>query len=244
MRSSNPVLKEEIFQPFASSQENSQVMTLQSTINKSAILILLTFCVAAYFYTSMSVTPAYVIGSGILGFVLAIIISFKPTTAPALAPLYAIVKGVFVGSISLTYGAMYEGIVSQALIYTFATLFGMLTLYKFRVIQASEKMRSVLFAGIFALIGVRVIAWIMGLFGSESLNGMIHGSGIMSIGISVLAVGLAAFFLILDFDMIEKGSQSGAPKHMEWYAGFALLVTLIWLYLEILQLLAKLRGRD
>lgn len=250
MRSNNPVLKDDYLKRGLDLSDGSKHMTLQGAINKSAILVAITMGVGMYvYYTFMnSITTAPLgllsIGGGIVGFILALIISFKPTTAPLLAPIYATAKGVLVGSVSLMYSMAFNGLVQQALLFTFMTLFGMLFLYKCRIIQASQRMGSILKTGLFVLIGVYAIAWLMSLFGSTGFSQMIYGGGPISIGISAVAVLIAAFFLIMDFDLIENGAANEAPKYMEWYCGFALLVTLVWLYLEILRLLSYLQSSD
>jgi uncharacterized YccA/Bax inhibitor family protein len=173
------------------------------------------------------------------GFVIAIVLAFKQNLAPSLAPAYAMAQGLAVGAVSLAYESMYSGIVVQALAGTFGILGLMLLLYRARIIQATPMFVKVV---VFATLGIMVMYlanFVMMLFGARMP--FLHDNTPLGIGISVVICIVAALNFILDFDLIEKGAESGAPKYMEWYGAFGLLVTLIWLYLELLRLLAKLR---
>jgi uncharacterized YccA/Bax inhibitor family protein len=182
------------------------------------------------------VLPAVLVGLG-----LAIFITFKPEKAPTLVPIYAVVEGVALGVISMIFEQMYPGIVVQAVFLTFGTLGALLLAYKSGLIQATENFKLGIVAATGGIAIMYIINMVMGFFGSGI--GMITSSSPMGIGFSAVVVIIAALNLVLDFDFIEEGAEMGAPKYMEWYGAFGLLVTLIWLYLEILRLLAKLQDR-
>jgi uncharacterized YccA/Bax inhibitor family protein len=160
------------------------------------------------------------------------------------APVYAVCEGLALGGISAMFAAAYHGIVIQAAALTVGTLFVMLTLYQLHIVRATEKFKMGVFAATGAIGLFYLVTWIVSMFThGQAAASLIYCSSPLSIGISVVIVIVAAFNLILDFDMIDQGVAQGAPKYMEWYSGFALLVTLVWLYLEILRLLAKLQDR-
>jgi uncharacterized YccA/Bax inhibitor family protein len=191
----------------------------------------------------------WMIGGVISGAIVALVISFKPRLAPSLAVPYALLEGLFLGAISAFIAQRVPadsgiggGIVFQAVVLTFTTALSMLALYAFRIIRVTEKLRSIVMAATGAVMLFYLVSFALSLFGVQM--GMLHGSGNLSIGISLFVVGLAAFNLLLDFDFIERGARHGAPKAMEWFGAFALMVTLVWLYLEILRLLAKFSRRD
>ncbi len=271
MRTSNPVLKESAFAApqggavFGSAieeQERLDRMTIQGTLTKTAILLAVAVVAASFTWQkamqlaegiqSGTTLTMWSIGGMIGGFILSLIIMRKPTWAARLALPYAALTGLFLGAVSGMYYMRFSGeealaglgggIVFQAVTLTFAVTLAMLGLYSFRIIKVTDRMRSILFsatAGIMLFYGV---AFVLSFFGVQVP--LIHSSGMFGIGFSVLVVGLAAFNLLLDFDMIEKGSANGAEKHMEWYGAVGLMVTLVWLYIEILRLLAKLRSND
>ncbi|MFK7790984.1 MAG: Bax inhibitor-1/YccA family protein [Phycisphaeraceae bacterium] len=260
MIGSNPALNEDTFSiPVSELESNRSVMTLGSTVFKS--LTLVGMCIVAATLTwgmttkggvfDMAVAMPWVIGGAVGGLVLALITIFKPKASPVTAPLYAISQGLFLGAISAMYEASfgsangqagpYSGIVVQAVALTMAVTLVMLTLYGTRVIRVTDKLRSGIIAATAAVFLVYMASFVLGFMGIQIPY--LHSNGIVGIGISLVIVGIAAFNLLLDFDLIERGVQTGAPKYMEWYAGFALLVTLVWLYLEILRLLSKLRSR-
>jgi uncharacterized YccA/Bax inhibitor family protein len=177
----------------------------------------------------------------IAGLVLAIVLMFKKTWAPFLVPVYAAVQGLFIGAFSATFEQQYPGIVMQSVGLTFATLFALLSAYKSGLIKATENFKLGVFAAT-AGIGVFYLAtFIFGLFGVNFP--IVYGNSPLSIGLSVVIVVIAALNLVMDFDFIESGAEQGAPKYMEWYGAFGLLVTLIWLYIEIVRLLSKLASR-
>ncbi|MEM9383326.1 MAG: Bax inhibitor-1/YccA family protein, partial [Planctomycetota bacterium] len=195
-----------------------------------------------------SVAP-WMLGGAIGGLVVGLIIGFKPKLAPSLAVPYALLQGLMLGAISAFYYLKTGGeaeansnIVLQAVILTFGTAFAMLGLYAFRIIRLTERMKSIIFAATGGIMLFYLISFVLSFFGVSVP--LIHSSSGFGIGFSVFVVGLAAFNLLMDFEFIEKGSAGGAPKYMEWYGAFALVVTLIWLYIEFLRLLAKLRSNE
>lgn len=185
--------------------------------------------------------PPWLLGSWIVGLVLAIVTIVKPKLARVTGPLYAVAEGLLVGAISHLYEARYEGIVLQAVGLTIGVFVMMLVLYATRTIRVTDKLRTGIIAATGAVMLVYLVSIVLRMFGSGVP--MIHEAGPIGIGFSLIVVGIASFNLLLDFDFIEKGSRMGAPRYMEWYAGFALMVTLVWLYLELLRLLSKLRQR-
>lgn len=258
LRSSNPVLSQEKFARAGGGlfQEPADAMTLNGTLLKTGVLVALLLVTASYTWdvALQAVVQGAQTGTGgfasagpwlwgglIVGFLVALVISFKPTTAPFLAPVYAVAKGLMIGAISAAYELMHPGIVINATLLTVAVLGGMLLLYRAGLIRATARFRAVILCSIFAILGVYLLSFVLGFFGTQIPY--IHGSGPIGIGFSLVVVGIASLSLILDFDLIERGIQGGAPKYMEWYAGFALLVTLVWLYLELLRLLSKLQRR-
>ena len=254
--SNNPVLKNSVFSGTSFQSQSSAVttqMTVQGTMAKTAFLLLAVMASAAYTWKLTLDDPSrampWMFGGVIGGFIVALVISFKPTLAPSLAVPYALLDGLSLGAISAfiaqsvpTDSGIGGGIVFQAVVLTFTTAFSMLALYAFRIIRVTEKLRSIVMAATAAVMLFYVVSYALGFFGVQME--MLHGSGNLSIGISLVVIGVAAFNLLLDFDLIERGARRGAPKAMEWYGAFGLMVTLVWLYLEILRLLAKFSRRD
>ncbi len=246
MRSGNPALTASTFDSFRSlPADPAGVMTLQGTVHKSVLLLLIVFAAGAFTWMQTAANPAaampWVIGGALTGLVLALVTVFKKHWSPITAPLYALAEGLFVGAISARYNAVFDGIVLQAVLLTLGVFCALLGAYTFRLIKATENFRLGVFAATAGILLVYLLTWVLGFFGIQIPY--IHGSGPVGIGFSVFVVIIAALNLVLDFDFIEQGSESGAPKYMEWYASFGLLVTLIWLYLEILRLLAKIASR-
>jgi uncharacterized YccA/Bax inhibitor family protein len=209
-------------------------------------MVLITATYTWNLYTGPESIPGlmpYVWGGAIGGFVLALITVFKKTWAPVTAPLYALVEGLFLGAVSAVFEAQFPGIVLQAVGLTFGTLASLLLAYKSGLIRATENFKL----GVVAATGGIALLYLvnigMRLMGFEGM-GFIHDSGWLGIAFSAFVVVIAALNLVLDFDFIESGVEAGAPKYMEWFGAFGLIVTLIWLYLEILRLLSKLRGDD
>ncbi|GGK01685.1 Bax inhibitor-1/YccA family protein [Luteimonas terricola] len=253
MRSGNPVLSESTFLDLGSGtvvSRDAGAMTINGTVNKTAFLLFLTVLTAAFAW-SRAFTPAgeiapgfsvYMWGGLIGGFVLALVTVFKKEWAPVTAPLYALVEGFFLGAVSALYSHMYEGIVIQAVMLTFATLFAMLFAYRSGWIRATEKFKLGVVAATGGIFLVYLATIVLGFFGVNIP--MIHGNGIVGIGFSLFVIVIAALNLVLDFDFIQAGAEQGAPKYMEWYGAFGLMVTLVWLYIEFLRLLSKLQSRN
>lgn len=241
MRSSNPVLGDKIFGEQALAGGDS--MTVEGTVNKTIILLFIVIGAAmAGWQLSITnaVSPMILWGGGAIGgLVLALITAFKPKLSPFTAPAYGLVEGVFLGAISYFFNMMFEGIVMQAVGLTVGVLLLMLFLYKTGIIKVTPTLRTGIVVATGAIAMLYVATFALSFFGIGIPY--IHGAGPIGIGFSLFVVGLAAFNLLLDFDFIERGASSGAPKYMEWYAAFSLMVTLVWLYLEILRLLSKLR---
>lgn len=249
MRTANPALNKKTFANFAYTTDTEK-MTIQGTVNKTFIMLLLLMVSAGYtwrlFFSSRiedpSVVVPWMIGGAIGGLIVAFVTVFKKNWANITAPLYALLEGLFLGGISSMMEARFPGIVLQAVALTFGTLFALLFAYKAGIIRATEKFKSGVVAATGGIFLVYIATWILGFFNIHIP--FIHGSGTIGILFSLFVVVIAALNLVLDFDLIEHGAEQGAPKFMEWYGAFALMVTLIWLYIEILRLLAKLQSRD
>ena len=245
-RSGNPALSDATFGKDGAAI--GKVMTLQGTVNKTGILLALLVICAFYTWNIFFQTgnPAAVmplaIGGAIGGLIFALITIFKKTWAGITAPIYAGLEGLFLGGISAIFEAQYPGIVIQATGLTLGTLASLLLLYKMGIIKPTENFRLMIVSATMGIGILYLISFIMNMFGSTGI-GFIHSNGLFGIGFSLFVVAIAALNLVLDFDFIEQGAEQGAPKYMEWFGAFALMVTLIWLYLEMLRLLAKLRSR-
>ena len=239
MRSGNPALQASTFKKhLTSSVENK--MTLSGTVNKTGISLLLVIISAGYTWGNPGM-HIMMIPAGIVGLILALATVFKPTIGHITVPAYAVAQGILLGVISMYFNAMYPGIVVQAVFLTFGTLGALLLAYKSGLIAATENFKLGIAAATGGIAILYLINFIMGFFGSGI--GIISSNNNMGILFSGFVVVIAALNLVLDFDFIEEGAEMGAPKYMEWYGAFGLLVTLIWLYLEILRLLAKLQSR-
>ena len=238
LRSGNPVLSKSTF---INTGSISEKMTINGTVNKTAISLLL--LVGTGYITFTSINPVILIGCGIGGFIVAIITVFKKEWAPITVPIYAILEGGALGGISYMYNSLYDGIVTNAIFLTIGILLSLLTAYRSGYIKPTENFKLGIFAATGGIAIVYLINFVMGFFGSSMGIMQIDNASPMSIGFSLVVVIIAALNLVLDFDFIEEGAEKGAPKYMEWYGAFGLLVTLIWLYLEILRLLAKLNSR-
>ena len=223
-------------------------MTERGTLNKFFLLFLLVMASATLtwkaFYDGVDIAP-YTMGGAILGLITALVVIFKKEWAAYLTPVYALFEGVFLGGISAIYNNAFAktapGIVTQAVLLTFGAVIAMYVLYRFRIIKVTEQFRSIIFIATAGIAIFYVLAIVLRLFHVDIA--FIHEGSTLGIVFSLLVVGIAALNLLLDFDMIEKGVAAGAPKYMEWYGAFGLLVTIVWLYLEILRLLAKLANR-
>jgi len=243
MRSGNPALNAQVFT--VEGAPAATTMTLEGTATKTLLLLGLLIIVASLTWAQATANPAaawgFVMLGAIAGLVTAMVTIFKPTASPISAPIYAVFEGVVLGAISAVFEAMYPGIVVQAVLLTFGVMASLLLVYRLGIIKATENFKLGVVAATGGIMVIYLISWIMRLFGSGIP--MIHESGWVGIGFSLFVVVIAALNLVLDFDFIETGVAQGAPRYMEWYAAFGLLVTLIWLYIEILRLLAKLRDR-
>lgn len=244
-KASNPTLSEKVFQTAGFSQSMAESMTIRGTINKTIILLLLSIGSAALIWGNVSnpefPLQSWAIGGAIGGFVAALVVIFKKDWAGYIAPLYALLEGLFLGAISAIFNAMYPGIVIQAVALTLGVMFVMLVAYRSGWIKMTQKVRSGIIGATGAIALVYLLSFVMRLFG-VNLSFMYNSSPI-SIGISIVVIAIAAFNFLLDFETIEKGSQANLPKYMEWYSAFGLMVTLVWLYIEILRLLVKIAGR-
>lgn len=256
-KSGNPTLSEKRFRDTVLDEvvDQGNVMTVKGTLNKFGFLFLLTLATAFYSWTEYSgggdVWPLILVGA-FGGLVVAIVMAFKKQWSPYLAPAYALLEGLFVGAFSAFfeyqatsttegyYAGGYSGIVAQAVGLTFAVVAAMYLLFKFRIIQATKKFKAIIITATVGLGLFYLVCWIVSLSGGP-VPSFIYQNSAIGIGFSLFVVALAALNLILDFDMIEQGAELGAPKYMEWYGAFGLLVTIVWLYMEILRLLSKLR---
>ncbi len=243
LRSGNPALTADTFTSIPrTSSENA--MTISGTVNKTSLALAILFVAATYVWSqgaAGALPTGFIWGGFIGGFVVALVTVFKQTWAPYTTPLYAGLEGLALGGISFIFEQQYPGIVSQAIFLTFGTLGGLLLAYRSGVIRATENFKLGVVAATGGIGLVYFLSFILGFFGINIP--LIHSSGTFGILFSLFVVVIAALNLILDFDFIEEGAERGAPQYMEWYGAFGLLVTLIWLYLEILRLLVKLRSR-
>jgi len=240
LRSGNPALKNNTFSQ-TSLISGSEAMTISGTVNKAFFMIALLLFSASFVWSRPLDAAPFLLPSVILGFIIALVTIFKKEYSPVTAPIYAIVEGIALGTISSFFEARYPGIVIQAVGLTISTLLCLLLAYKSGVIKATENFKLGVVAATGGIALLYLVSIVMGFFGFNI--GFIHNSGPMGIGFSVFVVIIASLNLVLDFDFIEKGAKMNAPKYMEWYGAFALMVTLIWLYLEILRLLSKIRSR-
>jgi uncharacterized YccA/Bax inhibitor family protein len=252
-KSSNPVFGNSVFSRLGSTADTG-VMTVNGTMNKTGLMLLIVTFAAlftwrkffgAYDYSTpeaaFSVVSPWLIGGGIGGFITALVTTFRPQSSHITAPLYAVFEGLFLGGISAFFEVQYPGLVMRAVALTLGVFFVMLFLFRSGKIRASGKFIMGVLAATGGIALVYFISFIAGMFGANL--GFLYGNSNISIGFSLLVVVVAALNLILDFDFIERGARAGAPRIMEWYGAFGLMVTLIWLYLEILRLLAKLASR-
>ncbi|MCU0229309.1 MAG: Bax inhibitor-1/YccA family protein [Bryobacterales bacterium] len=245
-RSGNPVLGENTFRS-GEMVAFGDTMSINGVINKTGFLLVLVTVGAIFPWTRYFANPAdplvgILMLAGIFGgLVMALVTTFKKDWAPVTAPAYALLQGLALGGISAMFEASYPGIALQAMALTFATLGVMLMAYRSGLIRATEKFRMGVVAATGAIFLVYLAGFVLSFFGIQL--SFLYGNSLLSIGISGVIVVVAALNLILDFDLIEKGVRQGAPRKFEWFAGFALMVTLIWLYLELLRLLSKINSR-
>ncbi len=246
-KSGNPTLTQKMFDKSASMEADMQgTMSVRGAINKFGFLLLMVVAGAAFNWhlfqegNQGTMTTLMIVGA-IGGLIAALAIMFKPNWAGIVAPLYGLLEGLFIGGISAilneAFAKNYPGLIMQAVGLTFGVAFSMFLLYNFRVIKATERFKSIIMTATLGIAIFYLLTWILGLFGVNI--SFFTGSSTLSIGISLFIVAIAALNLILDFDMIEQGAERGAPKFMEWYGAFGLMVTMVWLYMEILRLLSK-----
>lgn len=239
MRTSNPTLSEKTFQSVSQTVPRGKGMTISGTINKTAILFLILLLGASISWYQPS--QIFTWGGAVGGFIVAIATVFKKEWSPVTAPIYAGLEGLFLGGISLMYANAYDGIVYNAVMLTLGVFAAMLFAYRSGMIEVTKRFRMGVVAATGGIFLVYLASFVLGFFGINV--GLIHGTGLMGIGFSFIIVGVAALNLVLDFDLIERGAEANAPKYFEWYTSFGLMITLIWLYIEILRLLAKFQRR-
>ena len=244
-RSGNPTLTSKVFENLERPKNGpllrDDVMTIQGTVDKTGISLALLIFAGYFAYVPDGFS--FMIVGGLGGFIVAIVTILKKTWAPITVPLYAMLEGLLLGSISYMYGQIFEGIVLNAIILTVSILISLLFVYKSGLIQVTENFKLGIAAATGGIFLVYLFVFIGSFFGmSFSFLDPTNGS-LISIGGSLFSCNIASLNLVLDFDFIEEGAEKGAPKYMEWYGAFGLLVTLVWLYLEILRLLAKLNSR-
>jgi len=244
-RSGNPTLSERVFANQPRPAFGEERMTLQGTINKSFLLLVVLLAGAFWPWSQYLTTgDVSIVSTSIMigafgGLILAMIISFKANLAPYLAIPYAGLEGLAIGGISALLEARYPGIAIQAVGLTFAVLAVMLVAYKLGLIRATERFRTIVIAATGAIALVYLVSMVLSLF--HVSVPILNSSSPLGIIVSLVIVGVAALNLVLDFDFIESGAAYGAPRYMEWYGAFGLLVTMVWLYMEILRLLSKTR---
>lgn len=243
-RSGNPTLSDKTFERAGQFSDMNR-MTIGGTVNKAFITLIIllgsAFSTWMMFFEGKNVVP-FAIGGAVAGFVIALILAFKPAISPYLVPVYALCEGFFLGAISAIYESAYYGITLQAALLTMGVFLALLLVYKTRIIKATENFKLGVVSATGGVALVYLLSIVLRWFGIQIPY--LHDSTPIGIGISVVIVIIAALNLVLDFDFIENGAQNGAPKYMEWYGAFGLMVTLVWLYLELLRLIAKIWSRD
>lgn len=251
LRTNNPVLRDKTFQNLAAT--TGEPMTVNGTIARTGLLLVLMLITGVWTWhrfmlaggtldpaAGVAAVQPFLWGGLIAGLVFALASAFKPTWSPVTAPLYALAEGTFLGGISALFEVQYHGIVLQAIMASIGVLVVMLLLYRSGVIKVTQKFRMGVFAATGGILLLYLVSWGLSAFTSVNTS-ILFGGGTLSILISVFVVCIAALNLVLDFDLIERGVEQGAPRYMEWYCAFALMVTLVWLYLELLRLLGNTR---
>ena len=253
MKTSNPALGDQTFRDLAASPSGSLIdaanrMTLSGTVNKTGVLLICAIASAAWtwhlFMQSRDIAdvmPLMLIGM-FGGLICAFVTVFKKEWSPVTAPIYALLEGLVLGGLSAVFDLRYPGIAIQAVSLTFGTLFVLLLAYRSGLIKVTQKFRLGVIAATGGVMVFYLLQMLLGFFGFHFVS--INGSGPIGIGFSLIVVAIAALNLVLDFDFIEQGVAYGAPRYMEWYGAFGIMVTLVWLYLEILRLLSKIRSRN
>jgi uncharacterized YccA/Bax inhibitor family protein len=251
MKTSNPALGENTFRDISRAQyggviDDTARMTLSGTVNKTGILLICAMASAAWVWHTFlqshdpaDIMPSMFIGA-IGGFIFALVTIFKKEWSPVTSPIYALLEGLVLGGLSALLELRYPGIAIQAVALTFGTLFVLLLAYRSGLIKVTQKFRLGIIAATGGIAVFYLVMMLMSFFGLHTFS-VVNGSGPIGIGFSLFVVAIAALNLVLDFDFIEQGVNYGAPKYMEWYGAFGIIVTLVWLYLEILRLLSKMR---
>ena len=252
-KTSNPVFKERVFNQ-GYSYTSDGVMTVNGTVNKTALMLFLVVASAVFtwnkFFDAVNINPQagysavvpWLAIGGIGGFITVLVTVFRPQSSGISAPIYAVFEGLLLGGLSAIFESMYNGVVMRAVALTLAVFAAMLFFYKTGIIKVTQKFILGVFAATAGIAVIYVVSFIAGLFGAQF--GFLYGSSNFSIIFSLVVVAVAALNLVLDFSFIERAAGAGAPKYMEWYGAFGLMVTLVWLYLEILRLLVKVAGRN
>ncbi|HEY1903506.1 MAG TPA: Bax inhibitor-1/YccA family protein [Terracidiphilus sp.] len=256
MKTSNPALSGKTFQGLPGSSyggyggmiDAANRMTLNGTVNKTGLLLICALATASWTWSLFlkshdvsDVAPLMLVGL-FGGLIFALVTSFKKEWAPVTAPIYALLEGLMLGGFSAVIDLRYPGIGIEAVSLTFGTLFVLLLAYRSGLIKVTQKFRLGVIAATGGIFVFYMMEMLLGFFGVRFVS--INGAGIIGIGFSLIVVAVAALNLVLDFDFIEQGVQAGAPKYMEWYGAFGIMVTLVWLYIEILNLLSKMRSRN
>ena len=242
MRSANPALNSKTFSS-TRNISNEQPMTIDGTVNKTALSLLLLMTSAIYTWNNLELSFIYFLPIIISTFVLLLITIFNKRAAPYTVPIYCLLEGGLLGGISAWADVMYPGIANQAICLTFGILAALLMLYKSKLIAVTDNFRLGIFAATFGIFIVYMLNIFLSSLFEISFAESLFSNDLPGILFSVFVVGIASLNLVLDFDFIEQGANQGAPKYMEWYGAFGLMITLIWLYIEILNLLMKLRSR-
>jgi uncharacterized YccA/Bax inhibitor family protein len=250
MKTSNPALSDKTFGSLGGGGliDAANRMTLSGTVNKTGLLLLCAIATAGWTWhlflesrDMADVVPLMMVGL-IGGFIFSLVTIFRKEWSPVTAPIYALLEGLVLGGLSAVFDLRYPGIGIQAVSLTFGTLFVLLIAYSSGLIKVTQKFRLGIVAATGGIFLFYMLQMLLGFFGIQFVS--VNGSGIIGIGFSLIVVAIAALNLVLDFDFIERGVQLGAPKYMEWYGAFGIMVTLVWLYLEILRLLSKMRSRN
>ena len=238
--SGNPLFGERLYQNV---ETRTSGMTIKGTVNRLAMLLAITLITACWSWQQFEVDPGagmlWAIGGALTGTVMVLALVFKREMAGILAPVYALAEGLFLGAISASLEKKFGGIVMQAVLLTFGVMFAMLFAYATGIVKATPGLMKAVFAATMGVAIYYLIAMVMGLFGLSAP--LIYDSGPLGIGFSLVVIGIAAFNLVIDFAEIENAAAQGMPKYMEWYGAFAMMVTLVWLYIEALRFLQKMR---
>ena len=242
MKSSNPAFSQRVIGDLNRAYSSDRVMSIEGTINKTSLLFFILLVGASISWNFTASQTTFMVVGFIGSLALAFATIFKPTIASYTAPGYAFFEGLLLGALSMKFNMLYDGIVMNAVLLTISVFAGMLFLYRTRIIKVTEKFRSIMMSMLMGVVIVYGLTFVLGMFGINV--GLVTGNSLMAIGLNIVIAGIAAFSLLLDFDMIERGSSEQWPGYMEWYSAFGLMVTLVWLYLELLRLLSRFSSRD